>query len=453
MFPSLPNQVNWLFHIFAQHNKELFLVGGCVRDAYLKRAIHDYDFTTDATPEEMISMLEHENCKIIPTGIQHGTLTIIVEHLHLEVTTYRIDGESRDHRRPQGVVFTRSLQEDLARRDLTINAMAYHPSQGIIDPFHGQADCQAKLLRCVGEASKRFDEDALRMLRVLRFSFQLQFEIEETCFSAIQTQASLLKKISQERIREEFSKMLLSDAPNILQTLKAAKVLTYMLPSLQKIEHLSQETKWHLYDVFTHTDIALNHTQKYCLEEKLAIVFHDVGKADTKTIGDDGIAHFKGHAIKSVAEAKQALQTLTYAKATIQKVVLLIQYHDYFITPKASVLRRFLAHIDMDYELAYSILRVQAADDLAKNPEYATAKLINLEECHKALQEMEHQLGRLCLRDLAVDGNDMIALGFEGKAIREVLQYLYEFVLQDPNRNTHTTLLHQALAYKKMHTM
>lgn len=437
---NLPDQVLWLLKKFAQHDAELFLVGGCVRDFLLQRTIHDYDFTTNATPEEMIAFLSDQPCRIIPTGIKHGTLTILYDGEKMEVTTYRCESKYEQHRFPKEVFFSRNLMDDLARRDFTINAMAYHPDKGLIDPFHGQDDIQHRLIRCVGNSEERFEEDALRILRALRFSFQLQFSLTSECSQAISKKTPLLTFISKERIREEFDKMLLSDAKGLLNQLRAYGILPYIIEDITMIDHISQESKWHIYDVFHHTDAALDHSEGYDITEKLALVFHDFGKAETKTIDEQGAAHFYGHPAISAAIAQQALKNMTYANKIINRVVPLIQYHDYYVTPSKRVLRKFLAHIDMNYDLAYAILRVQYADDCAKNMDVAQEKLENITACMRVLEEMEQAEESLKRSDLALNGHDLKELGLTGKQIGEVLQWLYQKVIDEPSRNTKESL-------------
>lgn len=444
---SLPKQITWLFDIFAKHDKEIFLVGGCVRDMLMKREVHDYDMTTQATPDEMMEILKQEDCMILPTGIQHGTLTIIKDHLPIEITTYRFEQTYVAHRTPEQVTFTSSLQEDLARRDFTMNAIAWHPQHGLIDPYDGQNDIQNHLIRCVGNAMERFDEDALRILRALRFFFVLNFSLDEACYEAIQTQAHLLSFISMERIREEFDRMLLSDHKDILLTLRKLHVLPYIIQEYPLIYDVPQECKWHCFDVFHHTNAALNHT-RHDLHEKLAIVFHDIGKAESKTYDEKGHAHFHGHPAISEQLARTVLKRLTYSNQTIDTVCTLIRYHDYYVTPSKRVLRRFLAHVDMNYALAYAILHVQYADDCAKNMELAQAKIENLEACIQLLQVMEQENDRLTLKDLAVNGHDMIALGFVKQEIREVLQYLYHDVLDHPEDNEREKLINLAKQFQ-----
>lgn len=440
-------QVLWLFDLFEQHHYEIYLVGGCVRDRILNRPIHDYDFTSNATPQEMISLLENEPCKVILTGAKHGTITVIYQDEQMEITTYRSDGVYEQHRKPKQVCFSDDLLQDLKRRDFTMNAIAYHPRLGYIDPLDGIQDCKKHIIRCVGNAKERFKEDALRILRAIRFSFQLDFTLESNCLDAIRKQAHLLNYISKERIQEEFNKMLMSNTKNTLSRLRDTQVLPYIIPTYTMIDHITQESKWHIYDVFTHSDVALNHTIGYTLEEKLAIVFHDIGKAKCKTLDEFGVAHFYKHPVVSAEIAKTSLKDLKYANKIIQKVCTLISFHDYYVLPKPKILRRFLAKLDMDFSMAYAILNVQYADDCAKNKDMAQGLLQNIEKCVALLKEMEQDKpDRRC--DMAVNGHDMLALGFQGKEIKNVLDYLYAWIIDEPSRNQKDVLIKQAMMFK-----
>lgn len=437
---QLPEPVQWVMKQLQEHGYPCFLVGGCVRDYLLDRAIHDYDMATAATPTQMLECFDATQCKIIQTGIRHGTLTVIYHQMPMEITTFRKELAYEQHRRPKQVVFCDSLISDLARRDFTINAMAYHPEYGLIDPFNGQQDIKQRIIRCVGSSSQRFEEDALRILRSLRFSFQLRFEIAADCRNAIVQQAKWISCISKERIRYEFDLMLMSDVPSLLSHLREYGVLTYILPELSLLYDLSQESKWHIYDAFQHTDIALDHTKGLSLTEKLAVVCHDLGKAVTKTMDEQGQAHFYGHPKHSADLAKQALQTLTYPKKIIQEIVTLIYYHDATLQPKASTMRKLLAHADMDYDLAAKLLRVMEADDLAKNPATANAKLQNVQACQVLLEIMKNSEPVLRRSDLAINGHDLIKLGYQGKQVGNILNNLYQMVLEQPQRNTRDTL-------------
>lgn len=443
----LPKQVEWVLHTMHQHGKEAFLVGGCVRDLIMNREIHDFDITTSALPNETMEIFQ-THCKVIPTGIQHGTITVLVDKLPIEITTYRVEQAYIDHRCPSSVIFTENLLEDLKRRDFTMNAIAYAPQQGFYDPFQGKKDIEQHLIRSVGDPKLRLEEDALRILRALRFSMTLHFDIEEQLTLAIKQKASTLSYISKERIRSEFDQMLLSDHKQLLSTLRAYDVLEQIIPNYSIIYDYEQKTPWHIYDIFQHTDMALNHSDGYPLESKLAIVFHDLGKPHMETFDEHGIAHYKKHALISEEMAKASMKNLHYDNKTIERTCKLIYYHDYYVKPTRKILRRFLAKFDNDTDFAIQALMVQMADDQAKNMEKAKEKIDILQESIMLLKEMEKDQDQVSIKDLSVNGHDMMALGLQGKQIKDMLHFLYDIVLDDPQQNEKTYLLD--IAKKKM---
>ena len=438
---ELPQQVRWLLQQFKAASHSCYLVGGCVRDFLSGRDVHDYDFATDALPEEMIHFLSEQPCQLIDTGIKYGTLIIIYRSLRMEVTTYRTEQAYYNHRTPKHFHFTDDLTADLARRDFTINAIAYHPDIGLIDPFHGQADLHKQIIRCVGNSEQRMQEDALRILRAIRFHFTLNFSLDPACEAAVIKNASLLKHISQERIQAEFQKMLMSDTLDLLHKLLSFQVLSYIVPGIREIVHITQESKWHCYDVFTHTDIALNNTSGFSLIEKLAVVFHDFGKAHCKHLDSQGNAHFPNHQAESCYMAKQALYEMKYPKQMIQEIVQLIALHDDYIKADEIYLRRLLAKLDMNYETAFSLIRIQYADACAKNPVYAENQLQILRQSQKLLHKIKQSGFSIKRSDLAVNGNDMIKLGYRGHEIKEVLDWLYEQVIDQCVNNQKNALL------------
>ena len=438
---ELPQQVRWLLQRFEAVSHSCYLVGGCVRDFVSGRDVHDYDFATDALPEEMIHFLSEQPCQLIDTGMKYGTLIIIYQSLRMEVTTYRTEQTYDNHRTPKQFHFTDDLTADLARRDFTMNAMAYHPDSGLIDPFHGQADLHKQIIRCVGNSEQRLQEDALRILRAIRFHFTLNFSLDPACEAAVIKNASLLKHISQERIQAEFQKMLMSDCLNLLQNLRKFQVLPYIVPGIREILHITQESKWHCYDVFTHTNVALNNTSGFSFIEKLAIVFHDFGKAHCKYLDAQGNAHFPNHQAESCNMAKQALYEMKYPKQMIQEIVRLIALHDDYIQTDELHLRRLLAKLDMNYETAFSLIRIQYADACAKNPAYAEKQLQILQQAKRVLQKMKQANFSIKRSDLAVNGNDMIKLGFRNHEIKEALNWLYEQVIDQCVSNQKDALL------------
>lgn len=438
---KIPKDIFSIMNILQNSGYEVWFVGGCVRDMIMKRPCNDYDLTTNATPETMQNLFQNYGFRFITTGIKHGTISVLCNKNIVEITTYRTENNYQDHRHPETINYTSSLKEDLKRRDFTINAIAWHPKKGFVDPFHGKEDIAKKQIRCVGNPKKRFEEDALRILRALRFHCTLHFSIEKQTKQALQQISFLLGHISKERIRNEFNKMLMGELPNTLTLLKDVNVLSYILPNYEFLYNHAQPTPWHCYDIFTHTDIALNHTIAYPLESKLAIIFHDTGKIECEEIDKQGIAHYRNHALISEQKAKFYMQNLKYDKKTIQKVCMLIRYHDTFITPDRVCLRKFLSFFDNNFELAKEVLDIQLSDNYAKNLEKVDEKINIIKKGKKLIDIMQREHDYISLKDLKLSGKDLISLGFQGKKIKDILDILYNYVLEDPNRNTKENLL------------
>lgn len=436
-----------ILRLFDTIHEEAWLVGGSVRDMLMDREIHDYDITTSALPDTIVSLFSKAGYPLVFTGRKHGTITVMAQGNPVEITTYRTESIYKDHRTPSAVSFTRCLAEDLKRRDFTINAIAWHPERGYYDPYGGSNDIQNRVIRCVGDASQRMQEDALRILRALRFHCSLQFSIDPATIQAIQSNAAFLSYISRERIRDELCKLLMQDMPNTLQLLKDMHVLDEIFPGYCALTTLDQNNPWHIYDLFTHTDQALNHTVGYPLESKLAIILHDIGKPSCMTTDADGISHFYGHAMRSVTLAKQYLKDLAFDNKTIQTILTRIQYHDDHPQAKGSSMRRFVAKFNGDIEEAMRTLDVQLADDKAKNPVFAQKNINRIWACKQLLLQMKETETTWTLRDLAINGNDLLACGLSGKQIGSMLRELLDYVLQDPARNTKE----QLLAYVQTH--
>ena len=441
MKASIPNSIKEILTLLQDACYEAYLVGGCVRDFILHRPIHDYDITTSALPNEMMELFTSHGYKVIPTGLKHGTITVKLPDHDIEITTFRIEQEYIDHRHPSNVQFTRNIIEDLKRRDFTMNAIAYHLEKGFYDPFHGKQDIIDHKIRCVGDASLRFQEDALRILRAIRFQCQLHFTMDDACKEGIIKHASLLRFISKERIRDEFNKIIAAGQENTLHLLHDLQVLDYILPGYSIIYQYPQRSPWHCYDVFTHTDVALNYAKKQPLLVRLALVFHDLGKPSCETFDRYGIAHYKHHAKVSEQMAFQLLKLLKYDNKTISQICLLIRYHDWYVSEKRSCMRHYLALFNLDYDLAFLGLQMQLADDYAKNLQSVKDKIAVINHCILILKDIQKTNDMLSFKDLAINGNDVKALHFYGKAIKDVLEDTYQWVLDDPNRNTKDQLL------------
>lgn len=432
--------VKTILNIFKKNGYEIYLVGGCVRDYLLNYPIQDYDLTTSATPIQMQELAIKYNIKYIPTGIKHGTITFVLNHEHFEITTFRKESEYEKNRFPKQVEYTTHLKEDIQRRDFTMNAIALN-EDGIIDYYNGEQDIKDKIIRAIGDPDIRFHEDALRILRCLRFHFTYHFKIEKNTYEAIQRNAHLLKNISKERIRDELVKMLKSNAKDLLITLKETGVLPYMIEEMVFTYNVTQETPYHIYDVFHHTNEAFNSTINNSITTRLAILLHDVEKVHYKTKDDQGIAHFKKHAHASAITAKKALERLHFEKSIIQRVYSLIDLHDYRLEPNEKHIRKFLYKVQGNFDLAYEILYVQMYDNMGKNPAIIKDKNSKIKNVIEMIQEMEKKKECYTIKELNVNGNDMASLGYRGKEIGVILDYLLKDVVQNQQHNNKPFLM------------
>lgn len=443
---ELLEKVNFIIEALQQQGFEAYAVGGCVRDMVLGREPEDWDITTSATPFEVKRIFR----RTIDTGIQHGTVTVLLDKDHFEVTTYRLDGIYEDNRHPKEVSFTSSLTEDLKRRDFTINAMAYNKKEGFIDLFHGMEDLKDGLIRCVGSASERFEEDALRILRAVRFSAQLGFHIEEDTMEAVKLNATRLNNISAERIRIELTKLLISDHPERLWELYETGITRVILPEFDMMMVTGQNNIHHCYSVGEHTIKAVEAVagaqaeKKFALRERTILrwtmLLHDIEKPNTKSVGKDGQDHFYGHQEKGAATAKNILKRLKFDNDTLDTVVHLIRWHDYRFVLTPAGLRKAASKIGKDYmELLFEINR---ADISAKNPAKTLEKYKSLNEAKQIYQEILDQGECVSLKELCINGKDLIAAGFKpGKELGVLLDHLLAAVLEHPELNQKDTLI------------
>ncbi len=431
----MPKNANRIIHTLQNAGYEAYIVGGCVRDAILGREPGDWDITTSAKPEEVKALFH----RTIDTGIEHGTVTVMLDKEGYEVTTYRVDGKYEDHRRPTSVTFTASLLEDMKRRDFTINAMAYNETEGVIDHFGGIEDLERKIIRCVGEPKERFDEDALRILRALRFSAQLDFSIEEKTQEAIRNQAMFLQDISAERIHVELTKLLTSRHPERLRTAYELGVTNVVLPEFDAMMETEQNNQHHLYNVGEHT---LRVVQEVSATETMrwAALLHDVAKPACKT-SDEAGDHFYEHNVKGMDMAEEILQRLKFDNVTIARVKRLVLWHDYGMG-KAPSLRSFRKSLSkMGADLFDDYTDIKRADTLAQSDYMREEKLGNLEVLKEHYKTIMEQQQCLSLKDLAINGKDLIDMGMKpGKDMGAMLQYLLDSVLEEPERNTRDAL-------------
>lgn len=435
MLIHLPEDVKAILHTLQEAGYEAYAVGGCIRDSLLGRRPDDWDITTSAKPQETKALFG----KTIDTGIQHGTVTVMRHGRGYEVTTYRVDGEYEDGRHPKEVTFTASLKEDLRRRDFTVNAMAYNEKDGLVDLFGGRQDLEQKIIRCVGEANERFEEDALRIMRAVRFSAQLGFSIEERTKEAIRGHAERLRQVSAERIQVELTKLVISPNPDFLRIAWETGITAVVLPEFDRLMEQPQNNPHHCFSVGEHTLHAMQAVRPdKCL--RLAMLLHDVAKPLCLTTDAEGIDHFHGHAQKGERMAAQILKRLRYDNHTTELVSRLVKWHDVAIAPEKKAVRRAASR--MGKELFPLILEVKAADLAAQSDYQRTEKREWLERLRSLYEEIEREGDCLTIKDLAVNGRDLIQSGITpGPQLGLALQQLLEIVLEDPEKNTREYLL------------
>lgn len=451
---------------------EAYLVGGCVRDALLGREPGDWDITTAALPEQTEAVFAGE--RIIETGLKHGTVTVLLEGLPLEITTFRTETGYADHRHPDSVAFTHSLEEDLARRDFTINAMAQNQSGELADPFGGQSDLTNKIIRCVGDPYARFNEDALRILRALRFASQLDFEIDPATAAAALALKDTLALVSKERLAVELTKLLLG--PGVRRIVTAYwPILAVPLPELAPMAGLDQRSPYHCWDVLEHSAVAAENTPPDRIS-RWAALLHDAGKPACFTLDETGRGHFYGHAKPGAALAREALTRLKFDKDTVNRVSRLVELHDYPIDPpvepagggvpdapqasasgesgasrtpppaKISAAERAVRRLigKLGEEDFFRLLDLKRADALAHHPD-CRGRAAACDRLETLARELLAQEAVFSLKDLAVNGNDLMALGIpKGPALGAVLNALLEAVLSGALPNEKTALLQAA---------
>ena len=431
---QLPEKVKVMIQTLEAAGYEAYAVGGCVRDSVLGRIPADWDITTSALPEQVKELFH----RTIDTGIEHGTVTVMMDKEGFEVTTYRVDGEYRDHRHPEQVNFTGELKEDLRRRDFTINAMAYNDRCGMVDAFGGIEDLKHGVIRCVGVARERFEEDALRILRAVRFAAQLGFEIEKETANAARTLAGNLKDISAERIQTELVKLLVSPHPEMLRTAYELGITRVVLPEFDVMMETPQHHPHHMYSVGEHTLKALEFTDPEKVL-RLSVLFHDFGKPQTRTTVD-GVDHFHGHANVSAQETVRIMRRLKFDNATMDQVKRIVLYHDARPQPDERQIRRLLHRAGED--IFPGLFQVMGADILAQSEYRKMEKLVNLERVHQVYDEILKRKDCISLKNLQVTGKDLIAAGMEpGKKIGEILNQMLEDVLETPEHNEREYLL------------
>lgn len=405
---NIPNNANALIHLLQSYGHSAYVVGGCVRDSILGRVPHDWDICTSATPNEMLEIFKDK--RVIETGLQHGTITVVIDGESYEVTTFRIDGDYSDNRRPDSVTFTTSLEEDLSRRDFTINAMAYNDEEGLIDPFGGIEDIKCQKINCVGCAKHRFEEDALRILRAIRFATQLEFSIMPETDWQIHQQYKSLKNISKERINSEFCKIAATN-DFCVELLLYQDVFGLFIPELIDTIGFNQNNPYHDYDVFKHTIHAIENCDSTDLITRLAVFFHDFGKPHCYQDGEDGIRHFKGHGKVGCDIADYILLRLKFDNKTRRDVTELVYYHDATFEVGTKYVKRWLNKIGA--EQFKRLLEVRKADIKGQKEEYDIRRIEKVESIEKLLEQVLQEGECFSMKDLAINGNDLINIGYK----------------------------------------
>lgn len=433
---KIPDGARHILQLLDGAGHEAYLVGGCVRDLLRGAAPHDWDVCTSALPEET------EQCfagrRVVETGLKHGTVTVLEEGEPYEITTYRTEGPYSDNRRPDFVRFVPDLEEDLARRDFTMNAIAMDLRGNLRDPFGGTDDIKAGLIRCVGEPNERFREDGLRVMRALRFAAVLGYEVEEQTAQAVHENRAMLDRVAAERINTELCRLLAGkNAGDILR--QYPDVFCQFWPQLEPLAALEQNNPWHCWGGWEHTIHAVEAVPAD-VTLRLAVLLHDIGKPACKSTDEKGIDHFYGHPAVSAQVADQMLRALKFDNKTRERVVLLVERHDAQLPPRSQVIRRWLSRLGP--EAFFQLLEVKRADSMGQAPGKVQGRLAELEEIGGKAKQILAEGQCFTRKDLAVDGRDVIAAGIEpGPEVGRVLSALLERVLRGETANSREALL------------
>lgn len=433
---SIPDYALTVVQRLEHFGYEAYVVGGCVRDSLLGRTPKDWDVCTNATPQQVLGVFKRFN--VIKTGLQHGTVTVMVNHEPVEVTTFRIDGEYTDNRHPDAVTFVSEVEADLSRRDFTINAMAYNPTRGLVDAFGGQQDLSAGLIRCVGEPDARFNEDGLRIMRALRFTARYDFAIErETAFS-MRRNRHLLENVSVERIFTELKGILVGNGARSMM-LAFPEIFGVIMPELVPMFGFDQRNPHHIYDVWTHTAHAVQ-AAPADPTLRLVMLLHDIGKPACFTVDEKGKGHFYGHPDKSAEMAEQILLRLKSDTATLENVVKLVRVHDDTFPSRAAGMRRFIGRLGLP--IVQQLFDVKRADHAAQSTHERAEKQAELRNAALLIEDLLNEPPAFTVKDLAINGRDLISLGIKpSPAMGELLATLLAEVQDETLQNTKEALL------------
>ena len=439
MTMDMPKNVDTAINLLQSAGFEAYAVGGCVRDSLLGKTPNDWDITTSAKPEDMKSVFINFHC--IDTGIKHGTVTVVIDGEPLEITTFRLDGEYEDNRHPKSVTFTSNLGADLGRRDFTVNAMAYSKMTGTVDLFGGENDLKNKIIRCVGDPDRRFNEDALRILRALRFASALDFEIEEKTAQSLLKNCALLGNISEERISKELLKLVCGKGAKRILT-DFAPVLFEILPELQPMYKNSHDNPHHCYDIYEHTLIAVESIDPEPTL-RFAMLLHDCGKPAVKKFDENSVAHFYGHQRISAEISAQILARLKVSNKFRDEILFLVSNHDRWeLYENTEKMPRYLSKFGLDGVL--NLLKVMRADVLAQSPEYRY-RLDQIADAEEIAKNLAAQKPCLSLSELQINGRTLMDIGIpQGRKLGAVLAQLLDEVIDGVTKNTQEALTTRA---------
>jgi len=434
----IPDNVSRVLETLRAAGFDAWVVGGAVRDLLLVRPVHDYDIATSARPEQTATVFSDSTCGL---GVRFGTVGVFSGDVLIEVTTFRSEGRYTDFRHPDELEFADRIEDDLSRRDFTVNALAYHPERGLLDLFGGADDLHAGLIRCVGDPDTRFSEDPLRILRAWRFAAQLGFSLDPATGDATVRHAGLLRHISAERIRDEFSKLLLAD-PRTLMTMPR-EILDQFLPELTTMFDTPQNTPYHQYSVGEHSIVACLKVPAD-LRVRLATLFHDIGKPRARFHREDGIDHFYSHPKYSAEIAREVMGRLKFSGQLTDEVCALVLQHDRQVGETDASIRRAVASVGE--ELFPVLLQLKYADAGSVAEQYREARLASVAEIERRFHELQESEQLVhSTHQLAINGHDLMAIGMEpGPQMGLVLNTLLNEVIEDPTLNTRETLLSRA---------
>ena len=434
-------EVKFILQKLQQTGYEAYLVGGCVRDKLMNRNVHDYDICTSALPQEVEDVFKEY--RVIETGLQHGTVTVVLQNDSYEITTFRADGDYSDGRHPDSVSFVRNLKEDLLRRDFTMNAIAFD-GENYVDLFEGQDDINRKIIRCVGNANSRFQEDALRILRAMRFSSQLGFEIDDETKKAMHDNKELIRKVSFERITSELQKMLVGQ--NIYSVLHEFRdIIAVIIPEFVECFDFDQRNKWHIYDVYEHIIHSVQNVENDRIL-RLAMFFHDIGKPRTFFIDDEDVGHFYGHNKCGYDMCVNIMKRLKFDNDTIEKVSTLVLHHDRQIVASKKSIRKLFSQIG--YDASFNLLKVKCADNLAQNKEMVIENntLKEISDINVLMLEVVNSNDCVDKKHLAISGDDLKSLGIEPSPLyKKIFDDILDKVMSDELQNNEDVLINYVL--------